>query len=146
MSRIMYFAVRTSRCSSNLEEILENTRQGFQSLGYTASLSLSDENKADFLLLREAEMTPGNRENQGVVIITDDESVLADTNSFRSAAECWEMPYDIGAVVLLGERKLFSSRFTGFAFSPLCLVHIESHSSSYKRLASYWIHKSGRKG
>ncbi|WP_084783732.1 hypothetical protein [Paenibacillus sp. FJAT-26967] len=146
MSRILYFAVRTSRCSPNLEEMLESTCKSFQSLGYSASSSGSDENKADFLLLSEAEMTPGNRENKGVVIVTDDESVLADTNSFRSAAECWEMPYDIGAVVLLGERKLFSSRFTGFAFSPLCLVHTESHSSSYRRLASYWIHKSGRKG
>ncbi|SEF85980.1 hypothetical protein [Paenibacillus sp. UNC499MF] len=144
MSKIVYMWDRT-RGGTDLEGLRSELARTIEAYGYSVSTASGDEGSADFLLLTERETEAGNTENKSVLIVTDDEDVLSDTVCYRSAEEIWETPFDVGGIVLLGELRRFSCRFTGFSYSPMCLVHVPSRSSSCHRLVSYWIHKSGRK-
>ncbi|WP_217559687.1 hypothetical protein [Paenibacillus sp. GbtcB18] len=144
MSTIVYIWDRT-RDGADLEHLRAELARTIREYGYSVSAASDNEGLADFLLLSEAETTEGNAENKSVLIVTDDEEVLSDSVCYRSAEEIWQTPFDVGGIVLLGEIRGFAHRFTGFSYSPMCLVHVPSRSLSYHRLVSYWIHKSGRK-
>ncbi|MBV6713657.1 hypothetical protein [Paenibacillus chitinolyticus] len=144
MSRIVYIWDRT-RDGADLENLRLELARTIREYGYSVSAASGNEGLADFLLLSETEMTEGNAENKSVLIVTDDQEVLSDSVCYRSAEEIWKTPFDVGGVVLLGEIRGFAYRFTGFSYSPMCLVHVPSRSLSYHRLVSYWVHKSGRK-